>query len=305
MSKFIRFGITAVVLALILLINQEVLAQTWIPVRGGIEYGISGIALIEQNSEKSDFLIVHDNKKSNQGRLAIISLQGKKQPEYLPLNLQDNNKLPDDLEALTTIPNTNPNTNNTEFIALSSDGKGYHVKLVFQNKTASIIKEFKLPEIDKNSNFESFALQKIDNQLIAVWAHRGEGKEPAKIYWGKFDINKYQINNINSATFTVSFPDGKVRHISDLKIDNAGIVYISSANDNGNDGPFQSAVYVAGYLGVNGNKIEWRQNQQIFPIYRNNYHKIEGLEIITGASGGIIVGTDDENMGASVYMIGE
>ncbi|TAF18669.1 MAG: hypothetical protein EAZ76_04495, partial [Nostocales cyanobacterium] len=224
-----------------LLTSPPVLAQNqnFIPVRGGIEYGISGIALIEQNREKSNFLIVHDNKKSNQGRLAIISIQGEKQPEYLPLILLfDKIKLPNDLEALTTIPNRN----NNEFIALSSDGKGYHIKLEFKNQTASIIKEFKLPEIDKNDNFESFALQKIDNQLIVVWAHRGAGKEPAKIYWGKFDINKYQINNINSATFTVPFPDGKVRHISDLKIDNAGIVYISTANDNGDNGPFASAV---------------------------------------------------------------
>jgi hypothetical protein len=301
MSKFIRFGITAVVFGVLLSISQQVLAQTWIPVRGGIEYGISGIALIEQNSEKSNFLIVHDNKKSNQRRLAIISLQGKKQPEYLPLNLPANIKLPNDLEALTTIPETN----NTEFIALSSNGKAYHVKLVFKNKKASIIKEFNLLEVDKNSNFESLGLQKIDNQLIAIWAHRGEGEEPAKIYWGKLDLNKYQINNVETANLKVPFPDGNVRHISDIKVDNAGIVYITAASDNGDDGPFQSAVYVAGYLGFNGNKIEWRQNQQLFPIYRDNYHKIEALEIIPGASGGIIVGTDDENMGASVYMIGE
>jgi hypothetical protein len=284
-----------------LLTSPPVLAQNWIPVRGGIEYGISGIALIEQNSKKSEFLIVHDNKKSNQRRLAIISLQGKKQPEYLPLNLPDNTKLPDDLEALTTIPNTN----NTEFIALSSDGKAYHIKLVFKNKNASIIREFNLPEIDKNSNFESLEIRKIDNQLIAIWAHRGEGKEPAKIYWGKLDLTKYQITNVNVANFKVPFPEGNVRHISDIKVDNAGIVYITAAGDNGNDGPFQSAVYVAGHLGFNGSKIQWRQNQQLFPIYRDNYHKIEALEIIPGASGGIIVGTDDENMGASVYMIGE
>lgn len=68
-----------------LLISAPALAQTWIPVRGGISYGISGIALIKQQNENLDFLIVHDNKRPHQERLAIISFQGKKQPEYLPL----------------------------------------------------------------------------------------------------------------------------------------------------------------------------------------------------------------------------
>ncbi|WP_353929674.1 hypothetical protein WJM97_15340 [Okeanomitos corallinicola TIOX110] len=283
-----------------LLISAPVLAQTWIPVRGGISYGISGISLIDKQLDKLDFLIVHDNKTSNQARLAIISSQGKNQPEYLPLSWPDNIKLPIDLEALTVIPETN----NSEFVALSSDGIAYHLKLVFKNKTISLIQEFELPKTNKNNNFESFSLQKIDNQLIAMWGHRGNGKETARIYWGNFDLNKYQINNIQSTNFNVPYPDGNVRHISDLKIDNAGIVYITATNDNGNDGPFQSAVYVAGYLGVHDNKIQWRQNQQLFPIYRDNYHKIEGLEIIPGVEGGIIVGSDDENMGAAIYMIG-
>jgi hypothetical protein len=41
----------------------------------------------------------------------------------------------------------------------------------------------------------------------------------------------------------------------DLRIDNAGIVYIPSANDAGNDGPFQSPIYVSGYLGFYSKKI--------------------------------------------------
>ncbi|MBD2291938.1 hypothetical protein H6G06_00205 [Anabaena sphaerica FACHB-251] len=301
MPKFLRLIITIAVLGGLLLSSQEIFAQNWIPVRGGIPFGISGIALIEKQSNKLDFLIVHDNKKPNQGRLAIISIQGKKQTEYFPLNWQNKIKSPNDLEALTSIPETN----NSDFIALSSAGKAYHLNLGFKNKTISIIKEFDLPEIAKNSNFESFSLQKIDNKLMAIWGHRGEGEEPAKIYWGILNLAKYQITLAGTANFKVPFPDGNVRHISDIKIDNAGIVYITSASDNGDDGPFESAVYVAGYLSLNDNKIQWRPNQQLFPIYRDKYHKIEGLEIVPGAAGGIIVGTDDENMGASIYMIGE
>jgi hypothetical protein len=88
-----------------------------------------------------------------------------------------------------------------------------------------------------------------------------------------------------------------------LKVDPAGIIYITSASDPGNDGPFQSGVYVAGYLGFRGNKIAWRQNPQLFPLYRCDYHKIEAIELVPGAEGGAIVATDDENLGSYVYIL--
>ncbi|BAZ31444.1 hypothetical protein NIES4074_39170 [Cylindrospermum sp. NIES-4074] len=300
MPRFFRLILTLVVLSVLLFISQRVFAQEWRPVRGGIPFGISGMALVQQQGDNLDFLIVHDNKKQNQGRLAIISLKGKNQPDYFPLNWPSNIKLPIDLEALTTIPNTN----NSAFIALSSDGKAYHLTLDATNKNISVVKEFNLPAFPLNSNFESFNLQDINGTIVAMWAHRGEGKQPAKIYWGIFDLNKYKITTAGSANFTVPFPSGNVRHISDIKVDSAGIVYISSASDAGDDGPFQSAVYVAGYLGFSGNKIFWRQNSQLFPIYRDEYHKIEGLELVPGAAGGVIVATDDENLGSYVYVVG-
>jgi hypothetical protein len=65
MPKFLRLMITIVVLGGLLLISQQVFAQTWIPVRAGIPFGISGIALINQESDKVDFSTVHDNKQPN------------------------------------------------------------------------------------------------------------------------------------------------------------------------------------------------------------------------------------------------
>ena len=124
MPKFLRLMITIVVVGGLLLISQQVFAQTWIPVRAGIPFGISGIALINQQSDKLDFLIVHDNKRPNQGRLGIISLQGKNQPEYLPLNWP-NEKLPKDLEVLTSIPDTK----NSDFIAVKTHGKASNFQL--------------------------------------------------------------------------------------------------------------------------------------------------------------------------------
>ncbi|MEH1875117.1 hypothetical protein [Nostoc sp.] len=300
MPRFLKLIINIVVLGALLLISQQVWAQDWRPVRGGIPFGISGMALIEQQTNKLDFLIVHDNKQKNQGRLAIISIKGKNQPEYFPLNWPSNIELPIDLEALTSVPEKTK----FSFIALSSSGKAYYLRLEPIKKTISIIKEFDLPGIIPGNNFEAFGLQNIDGKLVAIWGDRGEKEEPATIFWGTFDLAKYQITLAGSANLKVPFPSGNVRHISDIKIDPVGIVYITSASDGGDDGPFESAVYVAGYLGFRGNKIAWRQNPQLVPLYRSNYHKIEGIELVPGAEGGVMVGTDDENLGSYVYIVG-
>ncbi|MBD2346933.1 hypothetical protein [Anabaena subtropica] len=292
--------IKILILGSLLLISQQVLAQSWRPVRGSILFGISGMALISQQNSSLDFLVVHDNKQANQERLAILTIKDKNQPEYLSVNWTSNSQLPIDLEALTSIPKTKNN-----FIALSSSGKAYNIKLNPDKKTISVIKEFELPGIPPGSNFEGFALQNIESKLVAIWAHRGEGEQPSIIYWGILDLDKYQITSINSTKLKVPFPSGNVRHISDIKLDSAGIMYISSASDNGDNGPFQSAIYVAGYLGLRDNKIIWRQNSELVPLYRFDHHKIEGIELIPGVDGGVIVGTDDENFGSYVYVLGD
>ncbi|MEH2195861.1 MAG: hypothetical protein V7K98_24910 [Nostoc sp.] len=300
MSRFLRLIINIVVLSALLFISVQVWAQDWRPVRGGIPFGISGMALIKQQSNTLDFLIVHDNKKPNQTRLAIISIKGKNQPEYFSLNWPDKIELPIDLEAITSVPEKTK----FSFIALSSSGKAYYIRLNPVTKTVLVLKEFNLPGIIQGNNFEGFGLQNIDGKIVAIWAHRGEGEQPATIFWGMFDLAKYQITLAGSANLKVPFPSGNVRHISDIKIDPIGIVYITSASDAGDDGPFQSAVYVAGYLGLGGNKIAWRQNSQLVPLYRSDYHKIEAIELVPGAEGGVIVGTDDENLGSYVYIVG-
>lgn len=281
-----------------LIITQQVQAQDWFPVRGGILYGISGMALVEQKGNSLDFLIAHDNKKKDEPRLAIIHLQGKQPVKYSPLKWPETTELPSDLESLTSVPGKKG------FMTLSSDGKAYELKLDSQNKNITVTKKFDLPKIPEGSNFEAFALQNIEGKLVAVWAHRGEAAQPGIIYWGILDLDKSQIIQIGSANLKVPFPLVKVRHISDLKVDPAGIIFIASASDAGDDGPFQSAVYVVGNVGWRGQEIVFKQNPQLVALYRSNYRKIEALELAPGIAGGVVVGTDDENLGSYVYVLG-
>lgn len=299
MRKYLSLLISIAILVSLLIVSQAGLAWEWRPVRGGIAFGISGMALVQQQNDTLDFLIVHDNKQKDQSRLAIISIKRNDPPQYFPVQWPNVNDLPVDLEGLTAIPKTE----NSSFMAFSSLGKIYQISLDKNKKTIALLKVFTLPNIPEKSNFEGFSLQEIDGKILTAWAHRGEGEDPAKLYWGTLDLVTDRIQPQGSIEVKVPWPNSQyVRHISDLKIDKAGILFISSATDSGNDGPFESAIYVAGAFKLSGNRFEFRLNPELTPLDRYNYHKIEGLELVPGAAGGLVFGTDDENMGSSVYL---
>ncbi len=280
------------------LMPQPLRSQQWRPVRGGIPFSISGMALLTESTGSTSLLVVHDNKQNDRRRLAVITIKGEQLPQYFPVNWPSSIPLPADLESLTVVPGTPEPT----FMTATSEGKVYHFRWNASKQTISIIKVFDLPDITPGSNFEGFALQKIDGQLLTVWADRGQDQRPAVLYWGQLNLNTYQITPIGSAQVKVPFPVAAVRHISDLKLDSAGVLFISSAADNGDDGPFESAVYVAGAFGLRQEQITFRPNAQLIPLYRYRYHKVEAIELIPGGNGGVIVGSDDENMGGSVYL---
>jgi hypothetical protein len=299
MKKFPTVAIASVICAAFFcLLPQSVLAQQWRPVRGGIQFSISGMALLDRESGSDSFVVVHDNKDKSLGRLAIITIKGEQSPQYFPVNWSSNAALPVDLESITTVPGASEPT----FMAATGAGKVYHFRLGATKRDISILKVFDFPNIPRGSNFEGFALHKINDRLLAVWAHRGQDQQPASIYWGQLDPNTYQIDRLGSTTLRVPWPIRAVRHVSDLKIDGAGVVYISSAADNGDDGPFESAVYVAGAFGIRDRQIIFQQNPRLVPLYRLSHHKIEALELVPGERGGLIFGSDDENMGGSVYL---
>ncbi|MGA9379164.1 MAG: hypothetical protein WBV73_10380 [Phormidium sp.] len=301
MKRFVSLLFPLIILGILLLNSQKVVAEQWRPVKGGINFGISGMALIERKDNSLDFLIVHDNKGKDEGRLAIVTLKDKHQPEYFPFNLANGlNELyfGSDLEAVTAIP-----TASSSFMALTSKGKVCYFRLGERKGESFLIKQFDLPNLPEKPNFEGFAIQEIDGKLLAVWAERGSGEKAGIIYWGTLNLPSYKIELKGSKSLTVPWPNSpQLRHISDLKIDRSGVLFISSATDPGNDGPFTSAVYIAGVFVVNGNEVSFRENLDLFPLYRLDYHKVEAIELVPGANGGIIVGTDDENMGSWVYM---
>jgi len=170
----------------------QALPATWRPVRGGILFGISGIALVDREGDQCNFLIAHDNKGGpDQSRLAWITTKANDTPTYRALGWPSGGDLPLDLEALTAVPGRP-----FEFVTMTSTGEAYHVSLNAE-KQVTVLRRFGIPlgkrEADRQLNFESFGLQSLDGQLVAVWAHRGKAAEPGILYWGTMDLDTYRI----------------------------------------------------------------------------------------------------------------
>ncbi len=273
------------------------MAQQWRPVGGSRQSNISGMAFVEHDKEHTVLLIVHDNKKKDQGHVALITVVGASAPKVTELKWIGE-EVPLDLEAATTVPGAVG-----QFIIFTSAGRAYHIKLDPAAATAELIRAFDVPEKPAGADFEGFALQKIGTMLIAVWADRGLTERPATLFWSKFDIARYSFNSVRSAEFKVPFPTSDVRHISDVKIDETGAVFVTSASDPGNDGPFSSAMYFAGTLtAAQDGSINFSRPASLTRLFNFAYQKVEGFEFIPGRDGGVAFGTDNENLGASIFL---
>ncbi|MGB7057271.1 MAG: hypothetical protein WBD58_06170 [Geitlerinemataceae cyanobacterium] len=271
--------------------------EEWIQIRSGKAYGISGIAWIERHQEAMKFLVVHDNKADYPERLAIVSIPRQGQPQYLPLDWSENSELPTDLESLVAVGG-----NNSRFMTLSSRGRVYDFTLDIAKGTIEIIQTFDLPDIAAGSNFEGFALARIQGKQVVAWAHRGEGEDPGILYWGELDLDRGKVFPVGRLEVRVPLPTGNPRHISDLKIEDTGRVWIGSATDPGDEGLFDSAVYTIGQFQIEGEAIAFQAEPTLTPTAIYPGHKIEAIEFLPHSQGDRIFGTDDENAGGFVRI---
>lgn len=254
------------------------------------------MAVIGQAKQTTTLLVVHDNKKAEQMHATLISITGSDSPLYTPLKWTNDVAL--DIEAVTSVPGVSG-----QFIAFTAAGRAYHIKIDIKSATVDVIKSFDVPSIPKDADFEAFDLQKINGTLTAVWAERGSPTKPATIFWSKFDLDEHKFSDVGSATFRVPFPANDVRHISDLKADTSGAIFVTSASDPGNDGPFSSAFYFAGVLRTDEQKrTTFAQSSFFTPIFRFAYQKVEAFDFVPGLNGGLIFGTDNENLGSSIFL---
>ena len=268
-------------------------ADDWRPVRGGILGGISDLALVEHTADRSTFLIVHDNKALTDPRIALITVAGAKPVVYERIDWKFD---PDciDLESISAIPGR-PG----EFLALISRGIVFHIRLAADRKAAETIGRFTLPDLPPDLNFEGLCIQRLDGRFLLAWADRGADERPARLYFGELQLDGYKLSQVQSTAIRVPWPTQHVRHISEMKVDEGGVLVLASASDPGDDGPFSSAVYLGGVFSFETSKLRFKPHPQLLRVRTFADHKIEGMELVPG-NGGIIFATDDENFGGWV-----
>lgn len=265
--------------------------EKWHPLSEQKTQGISGIAVVNEKN----FLVVHDNKKADEPRLGLVMWESNGTPSLKPITWCNKTNLPIDLEAITSVPNHDLN-----YLVLESKGKVTRIKLENNNQCKTLA-QFDLPNATAKSNMEALALHCFSQQCVLVWAERGDDKQAAKLSWAKFDADKNNVAAQKTFEFFSNYPNVNRRSISDIAIDDKGLVWVASTSDTGDDGPFQSALYKLGIFSEVNSEIDWQPTNSVSIVadYGSENIKIEG---ITFTKDGLIMGTDDENKGSKVSI---
>lgn len=274
--------------------NQET-NPGWQLVGQGITEGISGLALIAADANEASFVAVHDNKQPGEKRLSIVRRRGK-DVEARPL-AWTGEPLPIDLEAICRQPEA-PST----FLALTSRGAVYRFTLRGDAEVSFDPAPGGVPNSAEDRQFESFDVQRVGTQTFACWAERGDKAALGVIFCSTFDPPTLTFGEPHPLEIRAPWPAEHTRHISDLRLLSDGTIIAASAADPGNDGPFSGAVYIGGTLQPTADRPQLITAQPASRLFTTTTHKIEAIELVPGPDGGLLIGSDDENLGAAVLF---
>jgi len=270
---------------------------SWIKWGSNMSQDISGMVALSEN----EFLIVHDNKGPNEPRLGIIKMYSRDSLSYSPLAWPEGQKAPRDFESICRFPD-----NKNEFLMVNSFREGIYFTLNENRSQIIIKKQFKVPvPFAQKANIEGFSVWKQNGEWYAAWADRGRNKYPGILIWAKLDLEseKDVFGSMNSTTIEVPYPTlDRVRHISDIRVDSKGYLYITSASKGSNDGPFDSAFYFAGKFTSKNKTLIFNHVGELVPLYRTPGYKIEAFDMVPGPNGGLCFATDNEKEGSFLYI---
>jgi hypothetical protein len=251
------------------------LTETWTSVGAGTLSGVSGLVTTD-----SGWLIVRDNKKPTQNRVALLDDAGTVTPLVWP------GTPPVDLESVDRVPSLA-----ATYAAAASTGQTSVISV--DGTTVTLVRQFALPAVTRG--VEALALAVVDGQTIAVWATRGSTTAAAKVFAATFDPLTAGFGPVVSGKIRVPYPTVSVRQVSDLKVF-GGRLLISSTSDPGSLGPFDSAVYDGGSVSVVAGQVALQLTTPL-ELARYSGHKVEGVACGFGVA---VVGADDEKAGGAV-----
>ncbi|WP_240121745.1 MULTISPECIES: hypothetical protein [unclassified Streptomyces] len=155
-------------------------------------------------------------------------------------------------------------------------------------------------------NVEATAVATVRGKDYFVYAERAEGSDTTAINMTRLTVGRDGTITFGtrwtSVSFTAPEPPG-ARPASGLDIDNEGNLYISSAYDPGDLGPFDSAVYRAATVGPGGALgAQLRPVEPPQQLARSSGLKVEGVGLVDG-SFPIFISDDDEDYGGLLRQL--
>ncbi|MCB2200744.1 hypothetical protein KQI63_15170 [bacterium] len=265
----------------------------WVKIGDDYNRDISGLVMLGETAEGPVMLVAHDNKYEDEDRIARVTIRGDS-VEYQPFSWPEGVKKPVDIEAMTFAPDRHG------LYITTSRGDAAWIAVDYVKKAVTEVKRFVLevPEVQR-PQIEGLQVVELGGKTWIVWGHRGSDGHPAILHWGSFDEKTLTVTPISSTYLHVPWPTiSEVRHLSDLHITLDGTLYISSASEASNDGPFDGALYKAGKFTALDDNLRFQVTPLKEALKRFPGRKVEGFD--RTKEGIYFLGTDDENLGSFV-----
>lgn len=256
--------------------------NNWIRISEERIYSISGVSAFNNG-----WLVVHDNKKINQPRVSLLSKNNQLKDLTWP-----HSSLPYDLEAIHSIPNYG-----NQYVVMESTGKCYRIIVNPDTEEIRIKGEFKLPGLSESMNLEGFALIENNGILKVFYGDRGSDSRPSTLFFADYNVQLDEVTVVRSYSFSLLEPMSDKRNIADLVFDKKGNLWSAATSDPSNDGPFETRLFRVGKMSKEGSFSITR------PMKSSKTFENEKVEAITTYKSGILLLTDNENLGSSRYFI--
>tara|TARA_B100001778_G_scaffold241114_1_gene201437 strand:- start:1582 stop:2451 length:870 start_codon:yes stop_codon:yes gene_type:complete len=256
--------------------------DNWIRISEERIYSISGVSAFNNS-----WLVVHDNKKINQPRVSLLSKNNQLKDLTWP-----HSSLPYDLEAIHSIPNYD-----NQYVLMESTGKCYRIIVNSDTEEIRLKGEFKLPGLSESMNLEGLALIEINGVLKVFYGDRGSDSRPSTLFFADYNVQQNEITVVRSYSFSLLEPMSDRRNIADLVFDKKGNLWSAATSDPGNNGPFETKLFRVGKMSKSGSFSLTR------PMKSSKTFENEKVEAMTIFKNGILLLTDNENLGSSRYFI--
>ncbi|MGE3285952.1 MAG: hypothetical protein AB7J32_07585 [Pseudonocardia sp.] len=273
--------------------SATVPADSWYHLGEGMDTNVSGAALMTAGPDHVTALIVRDNKKQGENRVATVTFRPGRTPEVVPVAWHGD--LPEDIEAIDAVPRR-PGS----YVTLTSAGRGNVITL--GRDGATVTGTFDVPDPGGDPKLEGFALAAVGERMLAVWADRGQEQRPATLYAAPFDMDSLGFGEVARMEVTAPYPTQDARDISDVKILPGGMLLATSAWEAGDEGPFDGAVYVPGSVAMTGDRATLTPASASAPLLVLDGRKAEAIACLAD-SGRCVLGADDELMGGSLHFV--